>query len=338
MPFFRSINTPLLFFALFGIFIFNGACSSKQGVESSPTQTAEQLLNERQTTAYKRSISPILREYLTVLNQALETVSIDSTMATVQSFDSARTNLERILQHQDDIEGLSVSFEAILPPINELGLDMAKSFRLASQGLDAIYSVYAKFAANRGIPTREALDEFAEQRALSEGLIIVALQVAEAAYDEAKNTSGLATSLVTSSFDQQTISPEVLAALAELFWAGAAIAGIPPQTPFEEARTRLSNSLFDSLYGFLDEYEQIGIDYRSDWPFCINATGAADAIMSLSISSSPQDAGPDVNRAIERIVGMEGDIELARRMGARTPSEESIFNCARVLDEIMSGG
>ncbi|MCH8988273.1 MAG: hypothetical protein IIA92_05635 [Chloroflexi bacterium] len=334
MFFYRSITTLLLI----AIFLISGACATNKGVESSPTQTAQQLREERQTAAYTRTISPILIEYLTVLDQALETVSIDSTMATVQSFDSARTNLERILQHQDDIEGLSVSSEAIPGRNNELGLEMAKSFRLARQGLDAIYSVYAEFARNRGIPTTEALDEFAEQRSLAEGLISAALQVAETVYDESKSTSGSTSGIANSSLDQQTGSPEVFAALAELFWAGAAIAGIPRQTQFEEARTRLSNSLFDSLFEFFDEYEQIGIDYRSDWPFCINATGAADAIMSLSISSSPQDAGPDVNRAIERIVGMEGDIELARRTGARTPTQDSISNCARVLDEIMSGG
>lgn len=143
---------------------------------------------------------------------------------------------------------------------------------------------------------------------------------------------GLTSAVASSSGAQQLDSPELKAALEELFWAGVVVAGIPRESSFEEARTRLSDALFDSLFGFIEEYERIGIDYQLDWPYCLNATVAADAIMSLSDSSSPAEAAPSVNRAIEHIVGMEDDVELARRNGARIPSEESILLCTRILD------
>ena len=154
--------------------------------------SAEQLLQERQTTAtaYYRSIEPILSEYLIVLERALETVSIDRTMATIQSFSSARENFERILQHQSDVEMLSRGFEAIPAPMTNSKHEIRNSFRFANQGLDSLYTVYTDFAENRGIPDEEALAEFAEQRALSEGLLLAAAQLAEEVSAESKRPIG----------------------------------------------------------------------------------------------------------------------------------------------------
>ena len=86
------------------------------------------------------------------------------------------------------------------------------------------------------------------------------------------------------------------------------------------------------------ELERLGVDYQNEFPFCLNATWAAAAIMALDETKSPSDAAPHVNRAIEAITGMNDDIELARAGGGRNlPPDESLVLCAQAVVEVMEG-
>lgn len=138
---------------------------------------------------------------------------------------------------------------------------------------------------------------------------------------------------------QQRISPTVEAALESLFWAAAAIAGVERDTPFEQAKTSLRYALFQSLDSNLKELEKYGVNYKTDLPYCLNATFAAAAILALEKSDSPVDAAPDVNRAIEALTAMDDDIELARDPERPTlPSEDQLQLCALAVEEVTQKG
>lgn len=109
-----------------------------------------------------------------------------------------------------------------------------------------------------------------------------------------------------------TLSPTIEALATQLFWIAVEVAGIEPNTPFEEAKVRLGLQLFESLNQKASELEKLGINYQTHSPYCINAIAGSSAILDLYDSQSSVEAAPNANRAIMAIRGMDEDIEIAR--------------------------
>lgn len=150
------------------------------------TATPIPLQELRQTAAYYASSGSVITEYLTTADSALETASIDSTMAIIQSFDAGAATLEYFWRFQDDVEALRLRFAAIPRPLVALEFDtlMRQSFGSAKQGARALVSGYEKYAVDRGLPTRDDFEDFAKMRGRGEALIKAAAAKAAEALEE----------------------------------------------------------------------------------------------------------------------------------------------------------
>ena len=136
---------------------------------------------------YYTSGGLFIREYLTTLDRALETASIDSTMTIAESLAAGAANLKNLWRFQDNVEAFWVRFLSIPPrPVVALEFDTLtrESFRSAKAGLIALVSGYEKYAMDRGFPTREDVENFARMRARGEALVKVAAAKAAEAFEE----------------------------------------------------------------------------------------------------------------------------------------------------------
>ena len=112
-----------------------------------------------------------------------------------------------------------------------------------------------------------------------------------------------------------TPPPVVKEALEELFWISVDWVGEVSRTPgsnrtldFEEAKWVVRDFLFYRFVENLEALEDYGIIPSDTFPHCIDVISASFHLVAITQASSPAEAAPHVDSAIEVIHKMEMDI------------------------------
>jgi hypothetical protein len=167
--------------ASFVLVLALAACSIPAGATGTATPTPIQLQEFDRIANYMIFTSSIGRDHLTTLELALETASIDSSVRIAESFEAAAANLESLWQYQDDIEAHRVRFTSMPAPQRAWHFEglMLESFSNANEGIEVLVGGYAKYAEDRGFPTRADIEAFAKTRAQAVSLLVAALSKAK---------------------------------------------------------------------------------------------------------------------------------------------------------------
>lgn len=158
---------------------------------ATPTPTPISLQELEDIITYVAYTAPIVRDHLTTVELALETASIESSVRIAESFEAAAANLTNLWQFQDDIEAHRLRFTSMPAPQRAWHFEglMQESFSAATKGLGVLIGGYVKYADDRGFPTREDAESFAETRAQAESLLVRAIKKIGEAMEESTSIS-----------------------------------------------------------------------------------------------------------------------------------------------------